>query len=228
MLNAVLQHEPPLGIHVIGDVTDWLLFWGSFWGGILTAIIGFITIYSSTRRSYLALQIEQRKAYVEELERLIFERNQDINFSEVLSIALLASGGSIQIEDLKQSLYRINSLFNRTINNANIWGLLHGNDSDPLMKTFSQDYLKGIDYYKKLCDEMTIFLVEELNAHNNPQYSKEVLAEQFPLRLNSLIAKHRKETEYFYTDFYQAGKNLLAKEREKLQGMIERQNKLFP
>ena len=51
LLNFVLGLHSPNNIKVIGTATDWLLFHGSYIGGVLTAVVGFIVMGIESRRN---------------------------------------------------------------------------------------------------------------------------------------------------------------------------------
>ena len=69
ILNIVLGSCNPLDcIDVVGDPRDWLGFYGSYMGGCLTALIGFITLARDEKSNKLQIQISHKEHYVKELE----------------------------------------------------------------------------------------------------------------------------------------------------------------
>ena len=45
----------------IGEGTDWLLFWGSYLGGVFAAVVGFVTLYYSAKRQNIEMQISHKE-----------------------------------------------------------------------------------------------------------------------------------------------------------------------
>ena len=88
LLNIVLGAPNPLSnISVIGDSTHWLAFYGSYIGGILTAIIGFVTLHRESVRGKLQLTINSKEDALKELKLSLSERIGLFDFSRVIEIS---------------------------------------------------------------------------------------------------------------------------------------------
>ncbi len=88
LLNIFIGIEHPQNIAVVGLPSDWLLFYGSYVGGILTAIIGYITIYWSNQRSKLQIQITEKQESIKQLERQIAKCITALDYSRTGIISL--------------------------------------------------------------------------------------------------------------------------------------------
>lgn len=86
ILNLALGRMAPSSIHIVGNDVDWLLFWGSYLGGIITATIGFFTLFISQKNFYETIkqhndeQIEQFKLQqAKELEKELSMRVESMS-----------------------------------------------------------------------------------------------------------------------------------------------------
>ena len=93
ILNFILGLPTPCGITIIGQSTDWLSFWGAYLGGIITAAIGFVSIYYSQKKYEKRQEAEQLKEiekYREKqaslLQDELIRRVESLNFYSICRI----------------------------------------------------------------------------------------------------------------------------------------------
>lgn len=51
IVNFMLGSKTPFNIEVVGLPSEWISFYGSYLGGIVTALVGFYTIYRSNKQN---------------------------------------------------------------------------------------------------------------------------------------------------------------------------------
>ena len=78
----------PAIFNFIGEGTDWLLFWGSYLGGVFAAVIGFVTLYYSAKRQNIEMQISHKENSLRILQAKLSECVSIFNYSRMLSISL--------------------------------------------------------------------------------------------------------------------------------------------
>ena len=83
LLNIVLGWHSPNNIKVIGTATDWLLFHGSYIGGVLTAVVGFVTLWFTVKFGQLESRIQAKELYIKELKEHLASWIGVLNFSKV-------------------------------------------------------------------------------------------------------------------------------------------------
>ena len=105
ILNFILRIPAPFNTPVVGQSTDWLLFWASYAGGILTASIGFVSLYYADKNNKILIQ-EQRdhnsfvykNAQAKELERELIRRVESLNYWSIARIFSRLENNAVSIE----------------------------------------------------------------------------------------------------------------------------------
>ena len=68
IVNFMLGSKTPFNIEVVGLPSEWISFYGSYLGGIITALVGFYTIYRSNKQNKLQIQITYKQEYIKNLK----------------------------------------------------------------------------------------------------------------------------------------------------------------
>lgn len=68
IVNFMLGSKTPFNIEVVGLPSEWISFYGSYLGGIVTALVGFYTIYRSNKQNKLQIQITYKQEYIKNLK----------------------------------------------------------------------------------------------------------------------------------------------------------------
>lgn len=131
LINYMLRVPAPFDMPVVCDSSSWLSFWGAYLGGILTAILGFVTLYynQKTTRDTICKQEEEKRKELQrlqarELERELIGRVESLSISSLNRIVsrllngLSALEAQNEIEDLKRRLEKVES-------QCVSWGLLY-------------------------------------------------------------------------------------------------------
>ena len=67
VLNIILGATNPFDIGIVGNNVDWLLFYGSYLGGVIAAIIAFVTMWQTSKHNTLSIMIQRQETYIENL-----------------------------------------------------------------------------------------------------------------------------------------------------------------
>ena len=123
-LNFVLLRETPLNLCVVGGPQEWLVFFGSYFGGSLTAIIGVITLRHTERKNKLRIEIEYRRTQLHILEKTLADCVSSYDFTRISNIALI-----IKDKNLYNSyFFELNEHISTLIRKANSFGLIYGTE----------------------------------------------------------------------------------------------------
>lgn len=150
MLNIFLGASNPLSnIEVVGNEVDWLAFYASYIGGILTALIGFITLYREAKRNRLLLEIRSKEDALKELKLTLSERIGMFEYSKVIEIALFPYDTTMYTalqRELSEYHFQLTS-------KANAWGAIYASATQEEVVKFKEIYVE--------CYEM---FVEKINS----------------------------------------------------------------
>lgn len=146
LLNIFLGASNPLSnIEVVGSEVDWLAFYASYIGGLLTALIGFITLYKEAKRNRLLLEIRSKEDALKELKLALTERVGMFNYNKVTEIALFSYDktmySTIQRE-LNQYYYLLTS-------KANAWGCIYESSTQLEVVHFKEVYNNCWNLFKE-------------------------------------------------------------------------------
>ena len=123
----------------VGNATNWLAFWGSYLGGGLAALVGFVTLYYSAKRQNIQLQISNKQKELSVLQDKLAEYVSAFNYSRLCSIVLYINDLSKYngfISDMEQYNEELAA-------NANAFGLLYAgnNNITQTASRFQDQYL---------------------------------------------------------------------------------------
>lgn len=197
-LNMVIGLPSLPNIHIIANDATWLTFWGAYSGGIITAAIGFYTIYRSNKRENLLSQIQAKENSIKRLSIEMSERVAFYDFSQIISFSL-RQNGKIRSDDIVNELNRINQKLEKATSEANIWGVLH---SDLFGNSVSEKYIECYHLYLSDIQEMTQILEGALlnasKSNGNSFDFQAIINTERLKKLSKVIKTHEEETKNFY------------------------------
>lgn len=156
ILNFILGQNTPNNIGVIGNPETWLGFYGSYLGGVITALIGFYTIYRSERVSALQMEIERKREEIGHLEDRLAECVSLFDFSKVGIVSLYLPNSS-KFNDV---LAELNDYHNKVTTTANAWSTIYGDSDCPYIKEFQNSYVDCWDALTKQINQVSSMIVE--------------------------------------------------------------------
>lgn len=168
ILNSLLRTSNPCHIVTIGGPTDWLVFWGSYLGGILTACIGYITLFRANKRYNDDALNSRREAIKNDLIELVgvfdfhyITRLFSWNDRYMVSAEVLQK----EIEGLKERYERSDAVSIRWGVRYNILNTNNVEDKDNL-DDYNSYLLSLVLCYQKDIDEAISLLAKRIEKGN--------------------------------------------------------------
>lgn len=142
IVNSILGHNAPFRIKVFGSTDAWLAFYGAYFGGIITAAIGFITIYREEQINNKKIQISHQEAFIRDLENRLAECISIFDFSRVGIISLYFDDKSKYNDVLKE----MDDYYHKLVISSNAWNTIYGEKpDDPYINSFQKAYQKCVN-----------------------------------------------------------------------------------
>lgn len=176
LLNIILGVPNPISnIAVIGDSTHWLGFYGSYIGGVLTAVIGFITLHMESKRNKIQLEIRSREDALKELKLTLSDRIGLFNFCKVTEGSLLLKDEKMY-SIIQRELSEYHSLLTAK---ANAWGTIYATSKQLEVVRFKNAYIDCYEAFNECINSMTkaIYYLSEAKSEKekNDIISKKVI-----------------------------------------------------
>lgn len=229
ILNIIIGSTNPLdSIKIVGTEVDWLVFYGSYIGGVLSAAIAFITMWQSSKHNTLNIMIPQQEAYIKELNSALSERISKLDFVYIGSISLHTTEEESEefYKMIPKVLDELNELSKDTSRLFNSYGLLHSQTQNADEKDLNEFYKTCVKQYKKRVDEMTILLATVQNGKKTAQHSE--IYQSFRSDLTDFnIELDKDKTQYTQVLFKKANLIIQAEEK-KLEKLNREKKKMFP
>lgn len=147
LLNFILSLETPFNAPVLGKGPDWLLFWGSYLGGILTAAIGFATLYYMIEHNK-SQEIEQfRDAQARELQNELIKRVSSLNYNSIGRILPRLVNG-VSKDEIVRELCSLVDKYDRVNMDGLSWCMMSWHDIVSKPKDFDKQYVIQIELFK--------------------------------------------------------------------------------
>ena len=176
--NTFIGLNTPFSIKVSGSETDWVSFFGSYLGGVLTAIIGYITLYYNTKQSEKTILVSQKTQTIKELEQTLANCVSLFDYSKVGKISLFFDSPS-KYDDVLQEL---DSYLDRIATTANAWGVIYANSEQQVIRDFQDTYTTCVSRLVEKINEVTKEIIA-LKIACNEQERTAVIS-----RINEIIA----------------------------------------
>lgn len=212
ILNFVVGLERPNNISVVGYPETWIGFYGSYIGGVLTALIGFLTLWQTSKNNDKKLRIAYQKSIVENLERTLAQCVSLFNFPKIVAVALYISKGKTTEPNI---IYRIQQDLNeyccQITETANAWYTVYNGREEQEIKDFQRSYKQCVDYFLDKINEMTK-IIKSLDM----PISEDVYA-----RINTFINTGSKQAGILLADLLDKASAWLDLERANLRKIQE-------
>ena len=222
LLNFLLRRYVTDSERAIGTEVDWLLFFGSYIGGVLSAIISFIALVKQSKENSYKNQLQRQQLYINALEAKLSEWISALQFWELGEISLHTSDKKNIRFHATRMLAKLNEKSAKVINFSNAFELEYmgqsQNQNEPEIQAFSKSYKQCAEVYQKDVDRMTMELFELQQASDKEVDNKTAEIEEF----NKEMASHK---EQYLQPVFNAAKGWLAAERNKeadLQNKLKR------
>lgn len=135
-LNLALGCDTPNGFNVIGNSVDWLLFYGSYLGGVITAVFGFVTMHKSGRQNKTNIEITYKRESLKELRNTLATCVSSFDYTRLGTI-------NMYIDDpdkYNDVLEKLDEYYASVTNTANAWCAMYNGDTREEVENFLQAY----------------------------------------------------------------------------------------
>lgn len=136
VLNLALGLDTPNGFNVIGNPVNWLLFYGSYLGGVITAIIGFITMYNSNRQNKINIEITYKRESLKELRNTLATCVSSFDYTRLGTI-------NMYIDDpdkYNDVLEKLDEYYASVTDRSNAWYTTYNSDTREEVVNFLNAY----------------------------------------------------------------------------------------
>ena len=229
ILNIVIGSTNPMdSIKVVGTEVDWLVFYGSYIGGVLSAILAFLTMWQSSKHNTLNILIQQQEAYIKELNNALSERISKLDFWYIGSISLHTP--KEESEEFYQKIPKVLDELNELSKDAsrlyNAYGLLHNQTQDAEEKALNEFYEACVKEYKKRVDEMTLMLATVQNGRMTEKHGD--IYQSFRSDLANFNLELKKDKEHYTDVLFKKANSIIQAEEKKLEKLNREKRKIFP
>ena len=229
ILNIIIGSTNPLdSIKVVGTEVDWLVFYGSYIGGVLSAVVAFMTMWQTSKHNTLNVMIPQQEAHIKELNSALSERISKLDFVYIGSISLHTPKEESEefYQKIPKVLDELNELSKDTSRLFNSYGLLHSQTQNADEKDLNEFYETCVKQYKKRVDEMTIMLTTVQNGRKTAQHSE--IYQSFRSDLADFNIELGKDKTQYTQVLFKKANLIIQAEEKKLEKLNREKKKMFP
>lgn len=193
LLNVILGSNNPFQcITIVGDSTHWLGFYGSYIGGVLTAVIGFITLSTESKRNKIQLEIRSREDALKELKLALAESVALFDFCKVTEISLFAKD-STMYNTIQKELSEYHSLL---VTQANAWGAIYAASKQLEVVRFKNAYIDCYEAFDDCINSMTKAIYYLSEAKSEKGRADIILKQITPITEKNSFIRSKIQTLY--------------------------------
>lgn len=207
LLNIILGFHSPNNIKVIGDSATWLLFYGSYIGGVLTAIIGFFTMNQTSKLNKNEILIAQKRESIKELEHSLAKCVSLFDYSRVGIIALYLHDPTKYNDVLKE----MDEYLNKVTTTANAWGVIYSGFEQKEAQEFQDAYKQCVEFLSRKINQVTD-LIKKIQAELTEIEREEVIQQ-----ITKIIQQQPEYLALQRTLFNKAKQWIIAEKQELIQ-----------
>lgn len=193
---------------IVGSEGEWLLFWGSYLGGILTALVGTITLINNDRKQKVRLEIEYKRDALRRLEQILSDAVGMFDYSRLAKVVLYLDNS----QGRKDFLQDMDEYYQTCVAKANSWGVIYEREeTQAYQRDFHDKYIAAVEYITK-----KISALEKLVVEYNDATEQNTMCD---------ILQITSKSEEFKRDclqpLYYAAKQWLKEERTEIERLTE-------
>lgn len=221
----------PRWFNIVGQGNDWLMFWASYLGGMLTAFVGVYTLYRTTNKQKTVILLENKRLQIETLRNFLSERVSSFDYSRMCTIALYIDNPT-QYSNVLQTLEVYSQ---ELVKKANSFEVVFGNtnntkaDLTPLGQ-FISAYHNCIEYFIKQASSMEKQITELStacqSATENGQkvvpISEQEWAQPILFQINDIIYDQSNAKENYIKPVFHWAQQILLQKQEEIE-ILEKQ-----
>ena len=205
IINFIIGLEPPNNISVVGNEGVWVQFYGSYIGGILTAIIGFLAMERSSHENAKNICISTKQQEITTLEHTLSNCVSLFDYSRVGAIALYLDEPS-KYDEILQKLDDYHSKITTT---ANAWGVIYSNSTKQEIRDFQ-------DIYVDCVNELTAAINRVSYKIKLLKSADDISRKEIMLKINTIVGRYV-EYQALLTRLFNAAQHWIDSEKQELQ-----------
>lgn len=210
LINFIVGLKQLNNITVVGEPSTWIGFYGSYIGGVLTAIIGFLTLLKTSNDNRRELQISYQEKVVASLEQTLSQCVSLFDFSR-LGIVSMYLNDKAKYDEV---LHELDMYYCHVTTTANAWGVLYSGREEKEIQDFQSIYFQCLTDLTHYINEITKLIVQLKN--DNKEETENII-----LRIKEVLDKRNEYHELLQSLFYKA-RVWLDMERNKLKQLQEK------
>jgi len=210
-VNSILATTNPLDNLIVGEGKDWISFYGSYSGGIITGLISFIILYKTINATRQEAKINRKRQDLESLSRMLEDIASLLVFGRIGNVALFHKN----IELCQNEMINLDKIRDEVQRKRNAIHLFYDREK----KSHIREYILALDLAgNKMIGEISemIILVSHLNG-----ISPDLLSIRKPTmhRIDTIINRQSENKTMFANPLYQAAQSWLEIEKIELENM---------
>ena len=146
--------EPLYNVKIAGDPSSWIGFFGSYIGGVLTAIIGFLTLQRTSKESNRQIQIAYQESVVSKLEETLADCVSLFDFSRLGVIAMFLDDES----QYNRCLRDLDEYYSHVMTVANAWGVVYDGRKEKEIQDFQSIYTQCVKNLTESINQITNYI----------------------------------------------------------------------
>lgn len=193
---------------IIGSEGEWLLFWGSYLGGILTALVGTITLINNDRKQKVRLEIEYKRDALRRLEQILSDAVGMFDYSRLAKVVLYLDNS----QGRKDFLQDMDEYYQTCVAKANSWGVIYEREeTQTFQRDFYDRYIAAVEYITTNISALEKFVVE-YNETKEQSKMRDIL---------QITSKSEEFKRDCLQPLYHAAKQWLKEERTEIERLTE-------
>ena len=200
-------------IEVVGDSTHWLAFYGSYIGGVFTAIIGFITLHKESAKNKLLLIINNKEDALKGLKLSLSKRIEMFDFSKVIEISLYSRDRTMY-NTIQKELSEYHKLLSAK---ANAWAVVYASSNQPEVVKFKSTYIDCYNIFNECINSISKAIYNLTKCETDEKIDLIVETEINPINHRNIEVKEKLQNLFSAA---QAWIKVEEDEIEKLRGQL--------
>lgn len=170
-LNCIILSPNPTCLPVIGGEENWLLFWGSYLGGILTAGFGYYGLLKSDKEHKREIRKQEHERILLVLKNELSKRIEALNFS-ILSRSLPRIQTGLLKEEIDQEIVFLKERVDIVAAQIISWSLQELGQLPSKPSKFDETYILTMGTFRNDAEKVCTLLAE-LSLNGNSQSIKD-------------------------------------------------------
>jgi hypothetical protein len=207
VINFVIGIYTPYDLYVVGNAENWLSFYGSYFGGVITAGVAYLILWHTIKENNKVALRSLKKEELYKQQEMMAEHISNFNFYSIAYISMFVS----QKDMYYPEILRLNSMFDKMTILSNSFNLLYENSIDKNLVAYKVKYKECVVLMRDDINDM-IKLIYKLQSED-----KFTVIPEIDL-LVSKIGVHQKKVA---VELYQTAQHYIEVKQKELNEMFK-------